>query len=85
MYSVDIAIKLFAERELEVLQMTEKSKSVNTLIVTYLTLRKVIGALGISLPFIVSIGAFLIFNEGQGQEKQCGKNDINSPYQFFCT
>lgn len=35
-----------------------------SLIVSYLTLRRVVGILGISLPFVLSIGAFLLFHTG---------------------
>jgi hypothetical protein len=36
----------------------------NRLIITYLTLRKLIGILGIALPFILFFGALLIFQTG---------------------
>lgn len=36
----------------------------NRLIITYLTLRKLIGILGITLPFVLFFGAFLIFQTG---------------------
>lgn len=34
------------------------------LMITYLSLRKIIGVLGISLPFILSLGALIIFQTG---------------------
>jgi len=40
-------------------QQTEQS-----LIISYLTLRKTIGILGIALPFVLFLGALLIFREG---------------------
>lgn len=36
----------------------------NSLVISYLTLRKAIGIIGISLPFLVSLGARLIFQTG---------------------
>jgi len=35
-----------------------------SLVVSYLTLRKAIGVLGISLPFILSLGALIVFKTG---------------------
>ena len=45
--------------------MAEKTKPKNALVISYLTLRTVIGVLGITLPFLVSLGAILVFREGQ--------------------
>ena len=36
----------------------------NTLVLSYLSLRKAIGVLGMALPFVVSIGAKVIFSSG---------------------
>jgi hypothetical protein len=36
----------------------------NALVISYLLLRKVIGILGFTLPFILSIGAYLISRTG---------------------
>jgi hypothetical protein len=36
----------------------------NKLIITYLTLRKLIGILGVTLPFILFLGGLLIFQTG---------------------
>ena len=33
----------------------------NSLVIDYLTLRKAIGILGLALPFLLSIGALIIF------------------------
>jgi len=40
------------------------SKGNESLVMSYLTLRKVIGFMGVGLPFVVSIGAILLFNTG---------------------
>lgn len=42
--------------------MTDGNGEADRLLITYLTLRKYIGALGISLPFILLFGGYLIFN-----------------------
>jgi hypothetical protein len=44
--------------------MTKEHENDETLVISYLTLRKAIGFLGISLPFTVSLGALLIFRTG---------------------
>ena len=41
--------------------MDERSKSENALVFSYLAHRKTIGILGIALPFVVSLGALLLF------------------------
>jgi uncharacterized BrkB/YihY/UPF0761 family membrane protein len=40
--------------------MKKNSEVKNTLIISYLTLRKAVGILGISLPFVVALGAWII-------------------------
>src|SRR5512143_1409059 len=40
-----------------------KQQKDSTLVFSYLTLRKAIGALGLALPFVLSFGAFLIFHQ----------------------
>jgi hypothetical protein len=44
--------------------MSERLKSKNALIFSYLTLRKAIGVLGTSLPFVLSLGALVLFGTG---------------------
>lgn len=44
--------------------MNIKEKSGNSLVISYLTLRKTIGVLGIALPFILYLGARLLFGTG---------------------
>jgi len=44
--------------------MSSKLKSEIGQIISYLTLRRVIGILGLLLPFILSIGAWIVFNKG---------------------
>lgn len=44
--------------------MQERSKSENALIFSYLTLRKTIGLLGTLLPFVLYLGAVIIFQTG---------------------
>jgi hypothetical protein len=39
----------------------DQSKTDKNLVIAYLLLRKVIGVLGVSLPFILAIGAFIFF------------------------
>ena len=43
--------------------MPKKAKEDNSLVFSYLTLRKAIGLLGLALPFVLSFGAFLIFRQ----------------------
>jgi hypothetical protein len=45
-------------------EMEKASASENSLVVSYLTLRKAVGMLGIAMPFIVSLGGMLIFRDG---------------------
>ena len=42
----------------------KKSKQESPLVISYLALRKVIGILGTTLPFIISLGALLVFRTG---------------------
>lgn len=44
--------------------MQNANGSSNTLVISYLTLRKALGILGISLPFILWIGGLIIFDTG---------------------
>lgn len=44
--------------------MNERSKSENALVFSYLTLRKAIGLLGTSFPFVLSLGALVLFGAG---------------------
>ncbi len=44
--------------------MKERSKSDNSLIFSYLSLRKTIGILGILFPLVLSLGALIIFRAG---------------------
>ena len=44
--------------------MNERSKTENALIISYLTLRKLIGYLGVSLPLVLSLGAVIFFRTG---------------------
>lgn len=44
--------------------MKSKSNGKESLVFSYLTLRKAIGILGMTLPFVVSLGALLIFRTG---------------------
>ncbi len=44
--------------------MQQPKSDSSSLVLSYLTLRKAIGLLGVSLPFILSLGAMLVFNEG---------------------
>jgi hypothetical protein len=44
--------------------MKSEPKSGSSLVFSYLTLRKAIGVLGVTLPFTVSLGALLIFHKG---------------------
>jgi hypothetical protein len=44
--------------------MVEKSGEEKTLVFSYLALRQAIGILGLVLPFVVSLGALLIFRTG---------------------
>lgn len=44
--------------------MVQIAKSEQSLVFSYLTLRKVIGILGVALPLVVSIGAWLFFRIG---------------------
>lgn len=44
--------------------MNQTPESDNSLVISFLTLRKAIGVIGISLPIVVSIGAYLIFKTG---------------------
>jgi len=44
--------------------MKKEHENDEILVISYLTLRKAIGFLGISLPFTVSLGALLIFRTG---------------------
>ena len=56
--------------------MQSTSETDNLLVISYLTLRKAIGLLGIALPFIISIGALLLF--------QTGLQDSISNYYYTC-
>lgn len=42
----------------------ERSKSKNELIISYLLLRRIIGILGISFPFVLALGDIIIFRTG---------------------
>jgi hypothetical protein len=44
--------------------MEKKSGNEKTLVFSYLQLRKAIGILGIALPFVVSVGAWIFFQSG---------------------
>jgi hypothetical protein len=44
--------------------MKEKVETERPLIISYMTLRKAIGFLGVGLPFVVSLGALIIFRTG---------------------
>jgi hypothetical protein len=44
--------------------MEEKTESQRSLIFSYLTLRKTIGLLGMAFPFILSLGALILFETG---------------------
>ena len=44
--------------------MKKQSETQNSLVISYLTLRTVIGILGIGLPIVVSLGALIIFQTG---------------------
>ena len=44
--------------------MNDDLKSKNALVISYLTLRKIIGLLGISFPFVLSLGAVIFFQTG---------------------
>ena len=44
--------------------MNDDLKSKNSLVISYLTLRKIIGLLGISFPFVLSFGAMIFFQTG---------------------
>ena len=44
--------------------MIERLKSNNDLVISYLTLRKTLGILGISLPFVLALGNWIIFGNG---------------------
>ena len=44
--------------------MAERSKKENALIISYLTLRKIIGLLGFSFPFVLALGAVIAFQTG---------------------
>jgi len=44
--------------------MKQKLANDSTLIISYLTLRTAIGVVGIALPFVVSLGALVIFRTG---------------------
>ena len=44
--------------------MSEELKSKNALVISYLTLRKIIGLLGISFPVVLALGAVLFFQTG---------------------
>ncbi len=44
--------------------MNERPESERALLVSYLTLRKVIGFLGLSFPFVLSVGAAIVFRTG---------------------
>ena len=44
--------------------MKERSTSKNELVISYLLLRKIIGILGISFPFGLTLGAVIIFHTG---------------------
>jgi hypothetical protein len=44
--------------------MKEEPQAERSLIISYLTLRKAIGFLGVALPFVVSLGAFIFFRTG---------------------
>ncbi len=44
--------------------MKHPTRDPSSLVIGYLTLRKAIGLLGTSLPFVLSLGAFLLFNTG---------------------
>ena len=41
--------------------MQDSAKDSRSLVLSYLTLRKAVGVLGISLPFVLSLGALMIF------------------------
>lgn len=43
-------------------EMEKASSSEDSLVISYLTLRKAVGILGIALPFVVSLGGMLIFH-----------------------
>ena len=43
--------------------MTNPSATERNLIISYLTLRKLIGFLGAGLPFVLAVGGFLFFQE----------------------
>jgi hypothetical protein len=53
--------------------MKERLKSENALVFSYLTLRKAIGVLGTLFPFVLYLGAVIIFQTGM-------KNSISSYY-----
>lgn len=42
----------------------ERSKVNNELVISYLTLRKVIGILGVLFPFVLALGAAIVFHDG---------------------
>ena len=44
--------------------MSDDPKERNSLVISYLMLRKVIGVLGISFPFVLSLGALILFKTG---------------------
>jgi hypothetical protein len=44
--------------------MTPKLQPVSSLVISYVTLRRAIGVLGLLFPFLVSLGALLIFGTG---------------------
>jgi len=44
--------------------MENKSKDERSLVFSYLELRKVIGILGLALPFVLSLGALILFKTG---------------------
>src|SRR5712692_9812690 len=54
----------FEAEIMEVPKMKHPTRDPSSLVIGYLTLRKAIGLLGTSLPFVLSLGAFLLFNTG---------------------
>jgi hypothetical protein len=50
--------------ERQAIPMKKELKSVNTLVFSYLTLRATIGILGMAFPFVVALGALILFHTG---------------------
>src|SRR2546425_8304895 len=49
---------------MEVPKMKHPTRDPSSLVIGYLTLRKAVGLLGTALPFVLSLGAFLLFHTG---------------------